>query len=421
MRGTELPAKRRRILFFTSNFPRWPGDSTTPFVLHLAQDLAALGWEVDVLAPHAPGCARVETLDGIRVERFRYLRPERLETVCYQGGALINLRRDRSNLAKLPALVLCQWAAVLRRLATRRYDLLHSHWMLPQGFTGVLAARPLRVPHVVTVHGGDAFALRGAVLARFKRFALSHADAVTVNSSATRAAVLDIADVGTRLHTIPMGVADKPVDAAAVARIRARYRRGAGPLVVFVGRLVYEKGADDLIFAVSKLRSELPDVRALIVGDGPERTALEGMAGQLGLGDRVVFTGWVQPDQVSAYLAAADIFVGPSKQGPDGWIEAQGLTFVEAMLAGTPVVATRCGGIVDAVRDGETGLLVEQGAPDEIAAAVARLAADAGLRERLVRAAEQLARARFTRAASALAFSELFACQLHRRETSRMH
>ena len=78
-----------RILCLTSNFPRWEGDSTTPFVLHLAQDLQALGWRVDVLAPHAPGAAVRETLGGVRVERFRYLWPERLETVCYRGGALI--------------------------------------------------------------------------------------------------------------------------------------------------------------------------------------------------------------------------------------------------------------------------------------------------------------------------------------------
>lgn len=81
-----------RILVVTSNFPRWQGDSTTPFVLHLAQDLQNLGWHVDVLAPHSPGSARREVIEGVTAERFRYLWPTRLQTVCYQGGALINLR-----------------------------------------------------------------------------------------------------------------------------------------------------------------------------------------------------------------------------------------------------------------------------------------------------------------------------------------
>ena len=71
-----------RVLFVTSNFPRWNGDTTTPFVLHLAQDLQAVGWAVEVLAPHAPGAARQEVLDGITVHRFRYFWPEAWQSVC---------------------------------------------------------------------------------------------------------------------------------------------------------------------------------------------------------------------------------------------------------------------------------------------------------------------------------------------------
>ncbi|MBT8420402.1 MAG: glycosyltransferase, partial [Gammaproteobacteria bacterium] len=195
----------RRILCITSNFPRWEGDSTTPFVLHLAEDLQALGWRVDVLAPHAPGAARHERIGGVKVERFRYLWPARLETVCYQGGALSNLAHNRGNYLKLPPLVFFEWATAVRRLMRGRYDLLHSHWILPQGFTGVLAAKPLRLPHVLTVHGGDAFALRGRILSKFKRFSLAGADAVTVNSSATREQILSIAPGIPEPKSIPMG------------------------------------------------------------------------------------------------------------------------------------------------------------------------------------------------------------------------
>ncbi len=92
---------RGRVLCMTSNFPRWDGDSTTPFILHLVQDLQAFGWAVDVLAPHAPGAALKETLGGVRVERFRYFWPEAQESLCYQGGALSNLRRNPFNKFKL--------------------------------------------------------------------------------------------------------------------------------------------------------------------------------------------------------------------------------------------------------------------------------------------------------------------------------
>lgn len=397
-----------RILCMTSNFPRWAGDSTTPFVLHLAEDLKALGWEIDVLAPHAPGCAHAETIEGIAVRRFQYLWPERLQSVCYQGGALINLRKNKANKLKLPALIASEWAHCCARLATRKYDALHSHWILPQGFVGALAAKPLRAPHVLTVHGGDIFGLRGKLMTSFKRFALRNASVVTVNSSVTRQAVSEVAgDI--RLEQIPMGVAtDRVADPAVVAQLRAAHRQDAGPLLVFVGRLVDEKGVEDVVRAVALLRTSLPGTRALIVGDGQDRAALEQLAVDLGVADRVVFTGWVDPKMLASYFAAGDVFVGPSRRSSDGWIEAQGLTFIEAMLQKIPVVATRSGGIVDSVIHEQTGLLVDERAPAQIAAAVARLHREPALRAELIESADRLARDKFSRAVSAQRFSDLF-------------
>ncbi len=407
-----LPADKAlgRICLVTSNFPRWRGDSTSPFVLHLAQDLTDLGWRVEVLAPHAPGAAIDETLGGIPVRRFRYMWPEGQQTVCYQGGALINLRKYPVNWLKLPPLVFCEWLALIRRLRSGRYDLVHSHWVLPQGLVGALAARPLRVPHVITIHGGDVFGLRGRALTWIKRYALTHATAVTVNSSATRDAVMQIAPGLGGVHRIPMGVTvrARPTNPDP-CELRRRFRRHDGPLLVFVGRLVEEKGVDDLIRAIPPLRTRFPDISALIIGDGQERKRMQAMARDLGVADRVFFLGWVAADEVPNYLHAADIFVGPSKRSPDGWVEAQGLTFLEALLSRTPVVATRSGGIIDAVRHEETGLLVAENAPDEIAAAVERLVHDAELAARLGEAGYALAIGTFSRETSARAFSALFA------------
>ncbi|MCI0429728.1 MAG: glycosyltransferase [Rhodospirillales bacterium] len=387
----------------TSNFPRWSGDSTTPFILHLAQDLQALGWEIHVLAPHAPGSHTEEVLDGVRVERFRYLWPERLETVCYQGGALINLRQDRWNYAKLPALVVAEWSGLMRRLMGGDYDLVHSHWILPQGFTAALASKSLNIPHVLTVHGSDILALSSRLLVPFKRSALRLADAVTVNSTATREAVLRLAPGLSATYKIPMGASEPvPARSSRVTELRSRYRRGDGPMLVFVGRVVEEKGVADLIHAMSLLVKPLPNVTALIVGEGQDRQKMEALVRDLEIVDRVTFTGWVAPDLVPCHLQAADIFVGPS------WIEAQGLTLIEAMLSRTPVIATRSGGITDVMYHEQTGLLVPEKSPHDIAAAVERLVADPSLVERLRASGFAVARNEFTRPASARAFSTLF-------------
>lgn len=401
----------RRVLCVTSNFPRWEGDSTTPFVLHLAQDLKEHGWEVDVVAPHAPGAELTEVLGGVRVERFRYAFRESAETVCYQGGALVNLRKRPIEKLKLPALVAAEWAAVWRRLAARHYDVLHSHWVLPQGFVGMLASQLPRVPHVITLHGGDLFGLRGPLLNRFKRWALRSADAVTVNSSFTEAAVRELCPGLRTLTRIPMGVRTEPLTAeerALAAGLRTKHARPGSPLLVFVGRAVEEKGLGDALEALAMLRRTHGGARLLAIGEGQDRRSFEGRAAQLGIADAVSFVGWVEPADVRAHMAAGDVFVGPSRTGPDGWVEAQGLTFIEAMAVGTAVVGTRLGGIPDAVRHEETGLLVEERNPERIADAVRRLWEDVGLRQTLAESGQRLARGEFSRVRSAERFAGVF-------------
>lgn len=402
-----------RICLLTSNFPRWHGDSTTPFVLHLAQDLQALGWDVEVLAPHAPGAAGTEVLDGVRVQRFRYFWPQSGETLCYQGGALINLRKSWVNWLKLPLLVGFEWLALMRVLMRRRFDVVNAHWIVPQGFVAAISARPFGTPVIVTVHGSDVYQLRGAFVSWFKRLALRHADAVAVNSSATERAVFDLVPELRRVHRIPMGIAAGPAaESPRPDDLRARYRRGSGPLLIFVGRLVEQKGVGDLIRAVALAADDLPDVSLMVLGEGQDRAHFEALTASLNLAERVSFLGWVDHDVVPDYLAAADIFVGPSKGA-----EGQGLTFIEAMQAGTPVVATPCGGIVDAVRHEETGLLVDAGAPERIAEAVRRLLSDPALAARLVRNGGDLVAREFTRERTARAYSSVISARLAMRRS----
>lgn len=396
----------RRILLVTSNFPRWEGDSTTPFVQHLAKDLIDLGWRIDVLAPHAPGAAEAEVLDGVPVERFRYLVPESAQTVCYQGGALANLDKRPADKLKLPALVAAEWVAVQKRAMSGDYDLIHSHWVLPQGFVGMLVAGSCHLPHVITVHGSDIFMLDSPLLERMKRMALTRARVVTVNSSVTEARTRQVAPTLRDLRRIPMGVPDSPLDEderKLVAKIRDEHRSGDGPLLVFVGRLVEQKGGEDLLRAMQNVVMELPSARLLMIGEGPSRSAWERLAADLGIAGQVTFVGWVQPALVRAHLAAADVFVGPSRG-----FEAQGLTFLEAVAAGTTVIAARSGGVVDLIRHEETGLLVEQSAPLELAGAILRLARDPELRERLVEAARATMGRGFSRTSTAEAFARVY-------------
>ena len=131
---------------------------------------------------------------------------------------------------------------------------------------------------------------------------------------------------------------------------------------------------------------EDPSARVLLVGDGPERPALERKAERIGVGDRVRFLGFFSHDRVPAAMAHADVLVLPSVY------EELGTVLLEAMWAGLPIVASRTGGIPDVIEDGVNGLLVPPGEPEVLARAIDRVLADRGLAYRLSEGAQARAK-----------------------------
>jgi glycosyltransferase involved in cell wall biosynthesis len=138
--------------------------------------------------------------------------------------------------------------------------------------------------------------------------------------------------------------------------------------ILFLGRLVANKGCDVLLRALSHLA---PPSRVVIVGDGPERSALENLVKALDLTDRVIFTGWMKPEIVSDQIDRCRVLAVPSL-----WPEPFGLVVLEAYAAGRPVVASRSGGLSDLVLPGTTGELVEPGNSVDLADALRPYLAD---------------------------------------------
>lgn len=170
----------------------------------------------------------------------------------------------------------------------------------------------------------------------------------------------------------------------------------AGVAIGSVGRLDGVKGYETLLDALASLT----DAHLLLVGDGPERAALEDRARRIGISDRLSITGWVAEPR--ALLSSLDVFVLPSR------LESFPLSIVEAMLAGLPVVATDVGSVAEAVVEGETGLLVPPGDAVALAAAIRSLADDPELRIRLGRNGRMRALELFTATSMAHAFDSAY-------------
>lgn len=373
----------------SSAFPRWKGDPAPAFVYNLCRQLAAKGAEVAVLAPHHPGAARSEVVDGMQVYRFRYFLPSSLERLCYEGGILPNMKMSLLARLQLPFMVFAEFFSLLAVAAREKPDIIHAHWILPQGFTAAIAGRLLRIPVVVTAHAGDVFPLGSFLFRLLSRFSISSAAAVTVNSSYTKAAVEKIANKA--VQVIPMGV-DLKLFSSSTASLAAEIRKKysiRGKMLLFVGRLAEKKGVTYLISAMKAVVKAFPDCKLVIVGDGPEKPALQRQAQQLGLSDSVVFAGSVPNQLLPPYYRAADIFILPSVVDSRGDTEGLGVVLLEAIAAGCPVVASRVGGIPDIVIHNRTGLLVEQKNPGQLAEAVVSLLRNRQLAKKLSAAARK--------------------------------
>jgi glycosyltransferase involved in cell wall biosynthesis len=188
-----------------------------------------------------------------------------------------------------------------------------------------------------------------------------------------------------------------------VSRDEARQRLGLSRdamIVATLARLVPGKGIGDLIEAAALARRAEPRLELLIGGEGPERATLEAHAGRV-LAGAAHFTGEMR-DTASLY-GAADVFVLPS------YTEGLPLVLIEAALARVAAIATNVGGIPEIIEDGKTGLLVAARRPPDLAAAIARLAADPTLRQQLAGAAHEAAKLRFSEARMASAYTALVA------------
>jgi phosphatidylinositol alpha-1,6-mannosyltransferase len=166
--------------------------------------------------------------------------------------------------------------------------------------------------------------------------------------------------------------------------VRARHGLTGRPVIVCVSRLVPRKGQDTLIHALPAVRRRVPDAMLLLVGGGSYRDELETLAASLGISDAVVFAGGVPHEELPAHYAAGDLFAMPCRTRRGGLdVEGLGIVYLEASASGLPVVVGNSGGAPDAVRDGETGYLVDGRHVSAVAARLVELLVDEDLRSRL--------------------------------------
>ncbi|MGQ0601013.1 MAG: glycosyltransferase [Anaerolineales bacterium] len=365
-----------------SSYPRFLGDVGAGRTIQaIAEALVNHGHEVHVLAPYHPSLAPYPT--GVCRHHFRYIWPDSLAIMGY-AQALQNDQALHPAAYWLSVPFLLAGVMKLIRLQqAHQFDVIHAHWVIPNGAMAAMVARAFRVPLVISLHGSDIFlALRQPLLGQVARWAFERASAVTACSP-------DLLDGALRLgspaqHTYPIVWGADPVvfgSQSDASSLRERWRIEPDACVVLsLGRLVQKKGLDVLLKAIPIVVRRVPHVRFIIAGAGPQIETLKAQATALQVSAWVTFTGEVNGEEVPLYLNLCDVFVVPSVYDPSGNADGLPVTVLEAMASAKPVVASHVAGIPWVVKDGDTGLLVPPAQPESLADALITLLADAALR-----------------------------------------
>ena len=359
-----------RILFLTQTYPRWPGDTAGPFIRELARGLVRTGDQVTVLVPRAPQVRRAWNDDGVDVHSFSYA-PPRMEVLGY-GRSLAADEHVRPAAALAAPLYLFAAAkAVARHLRRERHDLLHAHWVAPNGLVALWPGVHRQGTLIAAgLHGSDVFLAEKAVARPAIRRALARCGLLTGCSPELVERVQRIGYQGKPSRVIPYGVDTdmfRPAAELQGERDEETWRErlgipGDATVLLGVGRLATKKGFHVLIDVLPRLLSDFSDLHAIIAGDGDQMAGFRGAINgwRPDHAGRVHLPGAVAHDDLPGLYRCADLFVLPAVHDPQGNVDGLPNVILEALASGLPVVATTVSGIPLAVESGAQGILVPE-------------------------------------------------------------
>lgn len=370
------------LLFLTQTYPRFPGDTSGPFIRDLALGLVRGGDRVTVLTPHTQGLAPAWEDGGVEVVSFRYA-PERHEVLGY-GRSLEADEKVKGGAARAAPLYALGALRALRRLRPRRFDLVHAHWIVPNGLLAAAVCGGARgVPLAIGLHGSDVFLAEKPGVRTVARWALSRSRLLTGCSPELVDRVRGLAPPAgfpeERSRVIPYGVDVKAFSPDPVRRALWRQRLGipeTAPLLLGVGRMATKKGFQVLIETLPALLAEHPELRVVLAGGGDLEASFRAATRQWS--DRVFFPGSVLRDTLPDLYRAADVFVLPAVHDGKGNVDGLPNVILEAMASGLPVVASGISGIPLAVEDGRTGRLVPERDAQALLGAIRQMLAEPG-------------------------------------------
>ncbi|WP_347474128.1 glycosyltransferase [Acinetobacter thermotolerans] len=333
----------KTIIVLASTYPRWKNDPEPQFIHELCKRLTK-EFNVIALVPDSQSADPNGYFDNVEVIRYRYA-PKPLQSLVNNGGIVANLKKFLWKWLLVPSFIFGQYFALKSILKQRKIDLIHAHWLIPQGIIAQNLAQKNNIPFIVTSHGGDLYGLKGKQLTQIKKYVAESASAMTVVSSAMTT-YLNGQNISPQiLQVIPMGI-----DLKTRFTPRDDLQRKTHELL-FIGRLVEKKGIRFLLEALTILVKQYPKLTLKIIGFGPDEENLKLLTRKLNLEKHVDFLGAISQQQLPHFYQTASIFVAPFIQADNGDQEGLPVALMEAIGCACPIIAGQVAGIEDLLGD----------------------------------------------------------------------
>lgn len=384
-----------RVCILTHGYPRFPDDTTAPFIESIAETLHQhKDVDVTVLTPDTPQFSRTAADGKVKIQTYRYFFPRRLQLLGYSNTLVNDCALKKYVYLLAPFMFLSGIFHLFQLHRKHRFDVIHAQWLLPNGFIGAIVCKLCKIPLVITLQGSDMFVSNlNPIFQGMAKWTLKHASMVT---SVTPTFLPELAALGVpeeKLCMIPNGVTLNVFSTPSqerVIKLRETLSIPEKGLVVFaLGRIVLKKGFDVLIQALPHVQKKVQDVTVIIGGDGSDLPRLKTLAEEQEVSNIIRFPGTINRADVPTYFHLCDLFVLPAVFDPKGNVDGCPNVILEAMACGKPVVSSEISGIPVVVKDDETGLLVGERNVDALAAAIIALLENPEKREQFGRAGQQ--------------------------------
>lgn len=363
-----------KIGVITSAYPEFKDDPHGIFVHRLMREIVKQGHEVHVLAPYTARNTEY-ILEGVYVERFHYFYPRRFERLSGRAGMIDNVKEGFLVKIQVFSFLIFNLVNSLRKF--KDMDIIHVQWPIPNGLGALFLKKIYGIPYINTIYGEEVYLSKRYHLGFALNFLVNSSTKTVTISSATLDSGLNVGLKREKLEIIPFGVDINFFRPLKIPKNKDVFQ------ILSVGYLIERKGFEYLIKAMNYVLKEHRSVHLTIVGSGPQEKKLKDLLKELKLKDNVEIIKNVSDHELLNLYNSSDLFVLPSVVDSQGNTEGLGVVLLEAMACGLPVIGSNIGGIVDIIKDGKTGFLVEEKDVNGLSQTILRLIKDEESRKKI--------------------------------------